>query len=121
MIRFTVAMDLPVALTSSCCLMLGFCATRSKTASSSSEQFKVSNLYFETLGLILLEVLLSAKSMCTSFLAQIFRLEGRIPLIVVAVVDAFHVDLAAIDLVGQSRFQQNLDLHVLDGAALHGQ
>ena len=36
-------------------------------------------------------------------------------------VDAFHIDLAAIDLVGQSRLQQHLDLHVLDGAALHGQ
>ena len=59
--------------------------------------------------------------MSTSFLAQIFRLEGRISLIIVAVVDALHIDLTAIDLVGQSRFQQNLDLHVLDGAALHGQ
>ena len=41
--RLMVAMDLPVALTSSCCLTVGFAATSFNTASSSSEQSKVSN------------------------------------------------------------------------------
>ena len=35
---------------------------------------------------------------------QFFRLKGRITLIVVAVVDAFHIDLTAIYFIGQCRF-----------------
>ena len=36
--------------------------------------------------------------------SQLSRLKRRIPLVVVAVVDAFHIDLAAMDIVGQGSF-----------------
>ena len=39
--------------------------------------------------------------------------------VVVAGVDAFHIDLAVIDLFGQGGAQQGLYLHILDRAALH--
>lgn len=55
----------------------------------------------------------------TSFLAQIFRPECRVPFVIVAVVDAVPIHLTAADLIGQCRLQQHLDLHILDGAALH--
>src|SRR5574344_2791165 len=40
---------------------------------------------------------------------QFFRLKGRITLIVVAVVDAFHIDLTAIDVIGKGSLQDMLD------------
>ena len=50
---------------------------------------------------------------------QFFRLERRISLVIIAVVDALHKNLAAVHFAGKSVFQQHLDLYVLNGAALH--
>lgn len=53
------------------------------------------------------------------FSLQFFRLKCRISLVIIAVVDALHKNLAAVHVVGKSVFQQHLDLYVLNGAALH--
>ena len=36
-------------------------------------------------------------------------------------VDAFHIDFTAIDVIGQSSLQDMLDFDILNGAALHSE
>ena len=52
---------------------------------------------------------------------QIFRLKGCIALIIIAVVDAFHIDLTAIDFVGQGIFQNILYFNIFNRTALHSE
>ena len=81
--------------------------------------------FFSSVRFALLDIFFQFKlpiligHICTSFLAQIYRLEGRAPLVIIALVDAVPIYLTAAHLVGQCRLQQYLDLHILDGAALH--
>ena len=58
-------------------------------------------------------------SCCTPPRLQFFRFEGRIPLIVVAVVDALHIDLSAIHIIGECVFQKVFDFNIFYRAALH--
>ena len=52
--------------------------------------------------------------------SQILNLELAIAFVVVAHVDAFHVQRAVVDLVGQGAFEQVFDLQVFHHATLHG-
>ena len=51
---------------------------------------------------------------------QIFRPKDVIALIMIACVDALHIDQPVCDPVCEGCTEQGFDLHVLDGAALHG-
>lgn len=50
---------------------------------------------------------------------QLLRLNPHIPLVIVATINPFHINLSAVDVVSQRRFQQHLNLYILYGAAFH--
>lgn len=50
---------------------------------------------------------------------QFFRFEDPVTFVVVAMVDAFHIDFTAIDVIGQSSLEDMLDFNILDGTTLH--
>ena len=53
--------------------------------------------------------------------SKVFCLKGCIPLIIVAMVNAFHVNFTATYVIGQCSLQDMLDLNILNGTTLHSE
>ena len=54
---------------------------------------------------------------CLHIPLKFFGFEGGITFIIIAVVNAFHIDFAAVDFIGECRFENMLDFNIANWAA----